>query len=213
MREMSGVSNAKSPNLTKQVKEYLARNKDPACVKEPARLEMAGDVEQRAMWCRLAAPMGCLLKRVALVLLIAACFVGRDSVASDPISDFFKRLGNSIAHPHSSPTPRHSQQKSATGKEPNHNQSTPPKAPPAARSVLPTPTPTPKPTPLPVRTAAGVPPSSGPQRDVPYGIPVPNKPGFVTSPYAPKSGYVDVRGFPSGSEVKDPFTGKIFLTP
>jgi hypothetical protein len=69
------------------------------------------------------------------------------------------------------------------------------------------------PLPLMVRSADGVPPSKKPRRDLPYGIPVPNKQGFVTSPYAPKSGFVDVRGFPSGTEVKDPYTGKTFLTP
>src|SRR5436190_18112287 len=49
--------------------------------------------------------------------------------------------------------------------------------------------------------------------DLPYGIPVPNKPGFVTSPYSPNSGYVDVRGFPQGTEVKDTCSQKIFLVP
>ncbi len=51
------------------------------------------------------------------------------------------------------------------------------------------------------------------KKDYPYGTPVSGKAGFVTSPHAPYSGYVDVRGFPPGTEVKDPYTGKIFLVP
>ncbi len=49
--------------------------------------------------------------------------------------------------------------------------------------------------------------------DLPYGTPVAGKQGFVTSPFSPNSGYIDVRGFAPGTPVKDPYTGKIFLTP
>ena len=49
--------------------------------------------------------------------------------------------------------------------------------------------------------------------DLPYGVPVPNRPGFVVSPYSPGGGYVDIQGYPSGSPVKDPYTGKIFRVP
>jgi hypothetical protein len=41
---------------------------------------------------------------------------------------------------------------------------------------------------------------------------VPNKPGFVFSPSDP-SKYVDVSGYPSGSKVKDPYSGEIFTVP
>lgn len=68
--------------------------------------------------------------------------------------------------------------------------------------------PIPNPTPL-----ATPPPVSLPTPEISYGIPVPGKPGFVTSPHAPSAGFVDVRGFPPGTEVKDPYTGRIFLVP
>jgi hypothetical protein len=48
---------------------------------------------------------------------------------------------------------------------------------------------------------------------LPYGKPVSGKPGYLTSPYAPAQGYVDVRGFPPGTEVKCPYTGRLFSVP
>jgi biotin carboxyl carrier protein len=55
-------------------------------------------------------------------------------------------------------------------------------------------------------------PTQAQKGDHPYGIPVPGKPHVVESPYSPGK-YVDVEGFPPGTEVKDPYTGKIFLVP
>jgi hypothetical protein len=51
------------------------------------------------------------------------------------------------------------------------------------------------------------------QGEIPYAKPVPGKPGFVFSPYDQYKGYIDVRGFPPGTEVKDPYSGKSFLVP
>jgi hypothetical protein len=48
---------------------------------------------------------------------------------------------------------------------------------------------------------------------LPYGIPVPGKPGIVFSPYDQSKGYIDVRTYPPGTEVDDPYTGKKFLVP
>jgi hypothetical protein len=47
---------------------------------------------------------------------------------------------------------------------------------------------------------------------IPYASPVPDKPGFVYSPYNSKF-LIDVRGFPPGTEVIDPNTSKPFKVP
>ena len=63
-------------------------------------------------------------------------------------------------------------------------------------------------------TAPSPPPAPGKvaKGDFPYGKPVPGKPHLVESPYSPGK-YIDVEGFAPGTEVKDPYTGKIFLVP
>ena len=69
-----------------------------------------------------------------------------------------------------------------------------------------------KPKPSPNPTSRGANTGSGPTQ-YPTAKVVPGKPGYVFSPYDPNGGYVDVNGFTSGSKVKDPYSGKIFLVP
>ncbi|MEY2520215.1 MAG: hypothetical protein QOF24_1974 [Verrucomicrobiota bacterium] len=151
-------------------------------------------------------------KLITTFMLIGLAILGQTARAGS-VGDFFKALGNSIAHPgqHPKPKPRDSQNSS---KRPAKDAAVSADLPPTPNApAAPTPTPTPT-VPQPVVRPASVPSDTkNKKRDIPYGIPVPGKPGFVTSPYAPKQGLVDVRSFPSGTEVKDPYTGKIFLTP
>jgi hypothetical protein len=149
--------------------------------------------------------------KLLIALFVALLLMPGQRVAGGSIGDFFKALGNSISHPEKNKakpknppvTTKHSKTK---GSEPA------PADYPPAPTATPMPTATPTAT-LPIRVASAPSQSNNSKRDIPYAIPVPNKPGFVTSPYSPKQGLVDVRGFPSGTEVKDPYSGKTFLTP
>jgi len=63
------------------------------------------------------------------------------------------------------------------------------------------------------KPSAPIPPPPAAEGKLLYGKPVPGKPGFVFNPYDDSKGYIDVRGFPPGTEVKDPVSGKNFLVP
>jgi hypothetical protein len=63
----------------------------------------------------------------------------------------------------------------------------------------------------PTRSAA--PRTSSAQLEFPTAKAVPDKPGYVVSPFDASGRYVDVSGYASGSKVKDPWTDKIFIVP
>ena len=153
-------------------------------------------------------------KRFIILITAVTLFALADSAHAGSIGDFFKALGNSLAHPSQKKAkPRDSKKiasKRSTTKGAVQEADYPPE-PTATPLALATPTATAQQ--MPIRVASLASQNRNSKRDLPYAIPVPNKPGFVTSPYAPKQGFVDVREFPSGTEVVDPYTGKVFLTP
>ena len=152
-----------------------------------------------------------------ILLLTFALGVGRP-VSAGPI-DFLKRVGRSIVHPqHNQPAKRKTKATSRKTRPQNDSNakvaatsSTP--GPTASIAPLVTTAPTAAPTVAPVRAVNGVATGQKTGSDLPYGVPVAGRPGFVTSPYSPSGGYVDVRDFPPGTEVRDPYSGKIFRTP
>ena len=48
--------------------------------------------------------------------------------------------------------------------------------------------------------------------DTAYGIPEPDRPGFIRSPHNPAAGLIDVRGLPPGMEIKDPYAPGKMIT-
>ncbi len=56
-------------------------------------------------------------------------------------------------------------------------------------------------------------PDSTPASELPVGIPVPEKPGYLMSPYAPDKGYIRATNVPSGAKIQCNYTHKLFRAP
>ncbi|HET6887824.1 MAG TPA: hypothetical protein VFH87_07855, partial [Candidatus Udaeobacter sp.] len=151
------------------------------------------------------------LHTIVMCLSIFTLFGAPEIGQAGPFDDFFKSIRNSFARP--TPKPRTPQPRRTSRKQ--GNETPPSDASDASNSqISPSPTPAPAPpNPKNVRVAKATAARRNRKDDLPYGIPVPGKQGLVTSPFSPDSGYIDVRSFPPGTEVKDPYTGKSFLTP
>jgi hypothetical protein len=140
------------------------------------------------------------LTKLIVVLSLIGFLMSENVAEAGSFLDFFRAIGNSIAHPK-----KKSQSHTKITKQPASEHAASPKP-----SLGTSPGP---PNEHNVRTASAAPEAKGGKADVPYAIPVPGKQGFVISPFAPDSGYVDVHQFRPGTAVKDPFTGRVFLTP
>jgi hypothetical protein len=138
--------------------------------------------------------------RTALLTLSILLALQSQVARAEPFEDFFDALKRAFTQP-TRPRPHRATHKTATKTEANSENKTTDSdsagihSPPNGRN-----------------TRAAIK-AGGSKNGLQYGTPVPGKKGFVTSPFSPDAGYVDVRGFPPGTAVKDPYSGKIFLTP
>lgn len=150
---------------------------------------------------RLSTSMCRKLMRLAVAISVASYLLTGATSEARSLMDFFKAIGDSIAHPQkkqSKSRPKSTKGSGTTSASPTPIAASPVATPPGQQNV---------------RMASLAPPTKGETRDSPYAVPVPGKKGLVTSPFAPDAGYIDVSKFPPGTEVKDPFSGKIFRTP
>jgi hypothetical protein len=136
-------------------------------------------------------------------LSIFAVFAASNVANAEPFEDFFRKIRHAITHAEKKPRSQRSSRKQPNDTPPSDVSSQA-----SSNGVVNEP-----PNPRNTRAAKAASPGKREKSGLLFGTPVPGKPGLVTSPFAPEGGYIDVHNFPPGTEVKDPYTGKIFLTP
>jgi len=168
-----------------------------------------------------------LLRTIVVWLSIFALFATTEVAEAGPFGDFFRALSRAVPHPEArrshrsgrkqnneAPPSDVSNDQTSGGPVPatpnRHNEAASSDAANSQTSGGPVPA---APNGHNVRAAKAAVAAKKGKSGLLYGTPVPGKQGLVTSPFSPDSGYIDVRSFPPGTEVKDPYTGKIFLTP
>ena len=140
--------------------------------------------------------------RVACTLLCICFLLTAKNAAAGPFADFFQKVKSTLTQPEekspSHRTANRNRNEDATQKSDSSKAGSKiGNAPPDGRNT---------------RATARVK-TNNSKSELKYGTPVPGKKGLVTSPFSPDAGYIDVRSFPPGTPVKDPYSGKVFLTP
>jgi hypothetical protein len=143
------------------------------------------------------------LRKLIVPLSILAMLIATQAAEAGSFMDFFRALRRPITHPEQKPRSHRTsrkQNKDAVSSDASSHASSggAVTGPPDGHNT---------------RTAKAASATKEGKNGLLYGTPVPGKQGLVMSPFEPDSGYIDVRDFPSGTAVKDPYTDKIFLTP
>jgi len=139
------------------------------------------------------------LRAIAAWLAITMLITAPADMKAEPFRDFFRSLRSAFTQPEAKEKPRRH-------RKTHKDNETPPSD--ASRSqTLGSPGHSPS-GPREIRWAKAATSAIPQNPDLPYGTAVPGKPGLVTSPFEPASGYVEVTGFPRRTAVEDSYTGR-----